>query len=286
MIRKINNVAFIAGCIAFVTGWACAQEDVYESAGAFDLVGDPRQLALVNGLREVSGLAMASENSVYAHNDEHGIVYEVMLADGAVKAAFAMGDPTVSADFEGIAAQAERVYLITSTGLIYESPVGVHRERVRFNVFDTGVGAFCEVEGLALADESGEFLILCKSPKVKELSARLTIYRWSLDDRMPVTEAWLRKPYSEFLSADDVRTFRPSAIEWDTTRRTGVVLSARSHQLIIINEDGTKVRLRNLDADLHAQAEGVTLTPTGELIIADEGAGLGPSRLSIYSLRR
>lgn len=286
MIRKVNNAVFIAACIAFVTGWAGAQEGISESADAFDFIGGPRQLALVNGLREVSGLAMATDNSVYAHNDEHGIVYEVMLADGAVKAAFAMGDPTVSADFEGIAAQAGRVYLITSTGLIYEALLGAHRERVRFNVFDTGAGAFCEVEGLATADADGEFLILCKSPKVKELAARLTIYRWSLNDRMPVTETWLQKPYREFLSGDDVRIFRPSAIEWDTTRRTGVVLSARSHHLIIISDEGTVLELRDLDADLHAQAEGVALTPAGELIIADEGAGLGPGRLSVYTLRR
>jgi len=286
MIKKVQNAAFIAACIAFVTGWASAQEGGTDSVEAFDLAGGPRQLALVNGLREVSGLAMATETSVYAHNDEHGIVYEIMLVDGAVKAAFAMGDPTVSADFEGIAAQAGRVYLITSTGLIYEAPTGAHRERVRYNVFDTGVGAFCEVEGLALADVAGEFLILCKSPKVKGLAARLTIYRWSLNNRMPVTEAWLQKPYSEFLNDDDVRIFRPSAIEWDTARRTGVILSARSHQLIVINEDGTGVQLHTLDAGLHAQAEGVVLTPAGELIIADEGAGLGPGRLSVYSLRR
>lgn len=284
--KKVNKAAFSAVGIALMAGWAGAQENVNERADAFDLVGEPHQLALVNGLREVSGLAMASENSVYAHNDEHSIVYEVMLADGAVKAAFAMGDPTVNADFEGIAVQSERVYLITSTGLIYEAPVGAHRERVRFNVFDTGVGAFCEVEGLTLADTKGEFLILCKSPKVKELSDRLTIYRWSLNDRMPVTDAWLQKPYGDFLSADDVQTFRPSAIEWNMAGQTGVILSARSHQLVVINGKGAVLKLHNLDADLHVQAEGVALTPSGELVIADEGAGRGPGRLSVYSLRR
>lgn len=282
MSRKGKIGAFIIACVGCIATWAGAEG----GAISFDIPDAPRQFALVNGLREVSGLAMASENSVYAHNDEHGIVYEVMLADGSVKAVFALGDPTVSADFEGIAAQDGRVYLITSTGLIYEALVGAHRERVRFNILDTGVGAFCEVEGLSLADRNNEFLILCKSPKVKELAAHLTIYRWSLDSRVPVSEAWLQKPYGEFLSADDAQIFRPSAIEWDRVRGEGLILSARSHQLIVINEDGTVVEARNLDADLHAQAEGVALTPAGELIIADEGAGRGPGRLSAYRVHR
>ena len=282
MNRNGEIAAFILAC----AGCLAMQAGAEDNPISFGMADAPRQFALVNGLREVSGLAMASENSVYAHNDEHGIIYEVMLADGAVKSAFALGDPTVKADFEGIAAQDGRVYLITSTGLIYEAPVGAHRERVRFNIFDTGVGAFCEVEGLSLADANGEFLILCKSPKVKELAARLTVYRWSLDDRTPVTKAWLQKPYGEFLSADDAQIFRPSAIEWDPAQRMAVVLSARSHQLININEDGTVVQLYNLDADLHAQAEGVALAPAGELIVADEGAGRGPGRMSIYQARR
>ena len=78
---------------------------------------DPQQLGdaqnhfqLARGLTEISGLAVASENSVYAHNDEHGIIYEIDLSSGAILAAFALGEPTVQADFEGIAVFGQRIY--------------------------------------------------------------------------------------------------------------------------------------------------------------------------------
>lgn len=280
-------VVAITGCVSsffFLAGQTVAQEQLAFSSHDFDLTGPPRQSALVNGLREVSGLAMASNNSVYAHNDEFGIVYEVALADGAVKSAFALGDPTVSADFEGIAAENGRIYLVTSTGLIYEAPIGAHRGRVLYNVFNTGVGAFCEVEGLVRATEDGNFLILCKTAQVQDLEGKLTIYRWSLRNRKPVTDPWLQVPYKDFLSIEEAKVFRPSAVEWDSARKALVILSARSRQLVVMGKDGSVAAKSALPAELHAQSEGVALTPSGELVIADEGGGRGPGRLSVYKL--
>lgn len=283
-----NDVAsvFVGICtLFFVSSEVFAQPVQGVALVEFELAGPPRQLSLVNGLREASGLAMASDNSVYAHNDEFGIVYEVMLADGAVKSAFALGDPTVSADFEGVATEHGRVYLVTSAGLIYEALIGAHRSRVLYNVFNTGAGAFCEVEGLANATEEGAFLILCKAAQIQDLQGKLTIYRWSLRDRKPVVDPWLQVSYQDFLSEEEAKVFRPSAVEWDPGRKALVVLSARSRHLMIISEDGSVAAKKILPADLHLQAEGVALTPSGDLIIADEGAGRGPGRLSVYTIR-
>jgi uncharacterized protein YjiK len=248
--------------------------------------GPSQQFALVNGLREVSGLAIASKNSVYAHDDEYGIVYEIDLADGAVKAAFALGDPTVRADFEGIAAENGRVYLATSTGLIYEALTGPHRGRVRYNVYDTGVGAFCEVEGLSRAQNAGDFFVLCKTARIAEFENRLVIFRWNVRDRQPVAEPWMNIPYRDFLKKQNIGMFRPSAVEWDRDRKMLVVLSARSRQLVAMDEGGRLLFEKALSADIHAQAEGMTLMPSGDLVIADEGRGRSPGKLSIYRLRR
>ncbi|MHA7871129.1 MAG: hypothetical protein ACX939_02145 [Hyphococcus sp.] len=258
-----------------------------ESAPAvFDLAGEPRQTALQNGLREISGLAIASDNSVYAHNDEHGIVYEVSLADGKAVKAFALGDPTTAADFEGVAIDDGRVYLITSHGRLYEAPLGAHRARVKFNVYDTGAGDFCEVEGLTKADAPGAFLILCKTPRPGELENTLAVFRWSLVDRAAVVAPWLALSYADFLQTDDIRVFRPSAIEWRRDDNTLVILSARSLQLAVVDLADRSVEVRDLSPQFHVQPEGVTLTPDGALVIADEGAGRGPGRLSVYPPQR
>ena len=97
------------------------------------------QFFLPQGLSEISGLAVASPNTVYAHNDEYAIVYEIALDTGKALKAFALGKPTVKGDFEDIAVRGGNVYLLASDGHLYEAPIGEHRQRVRYNVYDTGV---------------------------------------------------------------------------------------------------------------------------------------------------
>jgi len=269
----------------FAGNFATAQIP-HSAAPTFEVVGAPQQFPLVNGLREISGLAAASKNSVYAHNDEHSIVYEINLRDGAMTTAFALGNPTASADFEGIAVKDGRIYLASSNGLLYEGLIGEHRKRVRYNIYDTGVGAFCEVEGLANAPEDGAFLMLCKTAKFRELKGRLVIFRWSVRDRIPVVEPWLNIPYDDFLSSQDARIFRPSALEWDDERKALIILSARSHKLIVVSQAGRLLYEMDLPENLHAQPEGVLLTSKGDIIIADEGTGRRPGMLSVYKLRR
>lgn len=233
----------------------------------------PRQWALSNHLAEVSGLAAASERSVFAHNDEFAIVYEVDIYDGEVKRAFALGDPTAQGDFEGVAAYEGRIYLVTSAGYIYEADIGDHRARERFNIYDTGVGAFCEVEGLSLAPTPGEFYVLCKRPRSGKSDGRLSIYRWSLADRRPEIDPALSIPYKDFLPMSERESFRPAGVEWDAATQTLMVISSRSHILYSFDGEGKFLRKNRLSPDLHRQSEGIALLASGAALVADEGNG-------------
>lgn len=237
---------------------------------------------LVRGLTEISGLAVASDNSVYAHNDEHGIIYEVALSSGKIISAFALGDPTTRADFEGVATLDGRIYLVTSTGLIYEAIIGAHRARVRYNVFDTGVGEFCEVEGITHGPEAAEFMLICKTVRQKALEERLVIFKWSLADRMPVVDPWLNIRLSELLTSKEREYFRPSAIEWRMRNGSLLILSARNQLLLNLRPDGTILSKKTLPRAIHPQAEGVVMMPSGKLVIADEGTMRLPGGLTIY----
>lgn len=246
------------------------------------LSGEPRQIALARGLSEVSGLAAVSEKSVLAHNDEHGIVYEIDLGSGKLLAVFALGEPTVRGDFEGIAASEDRVFLITSTGLLYDAERGEHGHRVKFNVYDTGVSDFCEVEGLDTVDETGdEFIILCKTLTDSRLSGRLVIFRWSLDSRKTVREPWISTEQANFLTAREREKFRPSAIEWDAENQRLIIVSARNNMFVVLDDKGNLLFKKRLSKALHRQAEGVALTEAG-LVIADESGGRGRGVISIY----
>ena len=244
-----------------------------------------QEFFLPQGLSEVSGLAVASKDSVYAHGDEHGIVYEIELGTGKAVKAFALGKPTIKGDFEDIAVRGSYVYLLASDGHLYEAPIGEHRQRVRYNVYDTGVGVHCETEGLSTGPQDGDFLILCKKPNDNELKDRLVIYLWNLRERAPVASPWLSVSLDGLVEPLDQANFHPSAFYWRRDRGSFLIVSAKGHSVIEIDQQGRLIDRVKLNKRDHPQSEGLTMMPDGRLVLSDEGAR-GHGKISIYSAPR
>lgn len=77
-----------------------------------------RQWRLPDALREISGLALTPDGHLLAVADERAVIYELNYVDGKLVRAFAFGEPPLRGDFEGIAWLNERVYLVTSEGML------------------------------------------------------------------------------------------------------------------------------------------------------------------------
>lgn len=244
-----------------------------------------REFYLPEGLSEVSGITVASNDTVYAHDDNYAIVYEVALTTEKAIKAFALGDPTIKADFEDIAAHDGYVYLLTNDGRIFEAPVGENRKRVRYNAYDTGVGAHCETEGLANGAAEGEFLIVCKKARDAEFKDRLVIYRWNLQDRKPVTTPWLNVSLDGLVPKLDQANFHPSALVWRHDKGTLIILSAKGHSAIEIDQQGRSIDRVKLDKELHPEPKGLAMMPDGRLVISNMGAR-GHGKISVYSVPR
>ena len=243
---------------------------------------DGQTFNLPPGLEEISGLAVAGPNSVFTHDDNVAIIYEVGLDDGRIRRAFALGDPTIEGDFEGIATANGRVYLITSDGLIYGARPVANGQRAPFQVYDSGIGSRCEIEGLAQAPEPGSLLVLCKRPRQKDKDVRLVIYAWPLDSDRTPSEPWLSLPMKGLIDKDEKQNFRPSGLEWDPKAQKLYVVSAHSYSLLVFDRDKHLIAHRRLSQDGHPQTEGVTIMPDGRLVLSDEGSKRRNGRLAVY----
>lgn len=245
-------------------------------------IGEGGSFALPTNLREVSGLAVAGPESVFAHDDEYAIIHEIGIGDGRVRRSFALGSPTIEGDFEGIAAADNRLFLVTSDGLIYAFPQGEDRKRVSYRAHDTGIGPRCEIEGLSRSPEPEYLLVLCKRLRVGEDTPRLEIYRWKLDTEHADLDPWLDLPLDKFLEPEDQAEFAPSGLEWDEEKRKLMVVSGRNRLLVELDEQGAKIAARRLDSSRHRQAEGITVMPDCRLVLADEGSDTAKARLASY----
>lgn len=238
----------------------------------------PRQLS------EISGLAVTGDGRVLAHGDENGIIYELDPSAGKIVKAFALGDVTVRADFEGIALAGGKVYLVTGDGVIYEAPEGGDGERVLFNTYGTGVGRQCEVEGLAYEKSTGDLLLACKAARIPELADYLAVFRWNIETRALSPTPALLVPLDQIHALSGVRSLHPSGIEVLAGSGNYLLVAAQEQLILELTSGGDVVAVRELTPDLHVQPEGVTMLPGGILLIADEG-GRGPGRLTLYEGR-
>lgn len=222
---------------------------------------------LPDALAEVSGLAWEG-TAALAHGDEVGLVYRVTPAEGATLAATLEGGPRD--DFEGVALAAGRLVLSTSRGRLYVVGWPSHGATAPHRIVETGLGRECELEGLAWDAGAGALLLPCKQPKGKDdRLGDVVVRRWHLARGEALPD--LAVPAGS-LDLAGVRDFRPSAIEVDEATGNWILLSANPSALLEVTPAGAVVRAAALDRR-HRQPEGLTLTPAGDLLLADEAAG-------------
>ncbi len=240
------------------------------------------QFGLPVDLTEISGLALDDQAQLHAHEDEQGIVYQIDHQAGRITRRFGLqGMP--EADFEGIAWLNDRLYLTTSSGRLYAFQRGAADAVVPYETFTDGLD--CEVEGLTRSVDGKALLAACKNrPKGK---MALHFHRWE-----PGAEQWSDEPairikrsafdpLFESMGMRRPEKFQPTAI---TTTPTGhyLILAGKQNMLLEVSEDGRPLAAARLDATMHRQPEGISMTDEGVLIIADEGAsvkGSGANRL-------
>ena len=234
-------------------------------------------------LEEISGLAMTLDNHLMAHNDEKAVIHEIDYQNGVIVKAFQLADikNPENDDFEGIATVKDQVYLVTSSGRIYEGSRGAEGESVLYNIYATGVGRDYEIEGLAYDATQQVLLLMCKDARRADLKEQLVIYHWSIDEKQLVADAHIVIPVIEFTRYIGGKEFQPSGIERHPVSGNYFVIAARQGAIAEVTPAGQVVAARQFPAQWHRQPEGITFTADGTLIIADEGSGK-KARLTLY----
>lgn len=241
------------------------------------------QWKLSSPLEEISGLAMTRDNRLLAHNDERGIIFEINYQNGSILKAFQLTDMKnpIASDFEGIATIDDQIYLVTSSGRIYECREGTDGESVLFNIYTTGVGRDCEIEGLTYNESQRALLLMCKDARSADMEGKLAVYHWSIDEKQLNKDAHTVIPVDEFARHIKGKKFQPSGIERHPVSGNYFIVAARQGSIAEITPGGQIVAVREFPVQWHRQAEGITFAADGTLIIADEGAGKR-ARLTLY----
>lgn len=268
----------VALAITAVVGVLCerdanAQSEVADDAPGRESGGSlfsdraDSQRPLPEGLREISGLAVTADGRLFGHDDETGVIYEIVVETGQVRKSFALGDPVETGDFEGLAITPDDdFYLVTSEGRLLRFREGEDGASVGVERLDTGLDDVCEVEGLDFLSTEQSLLLACKRNQDRSLRDTLSLHSWSIESNE--LRPWLAAPLDQITIGS--RPFAPSAVEVDRDSGRIILLSARGGRMVELDRNGSILAMRLLPAS-HIQAEGAAIMPDGALVIADEG---------------
>jgi len=237
---------------------------------------------LPSRMREISGLALTPGGQLFAVDDEQAVIYELDFSTGRLLQAFAVGNPVLRGDFEGIAYLDEHLFLVTSNGILFKVRVGDDGDRVAYQKIDTGLGRQCEIEGLAQDPQRGNLLLACKKVRKKADISKLSVFVWTAGDTSVDLKARIEVPMEKILAELETPAFNPSGIVVDPVTGNLLIIAARQHALISMDRQGNFVGAMMLSpAKWHRQAEGVEASAMAQLIVADEG-GKSRARLTVY----
>ena len=265
-------------------GESKAQAPVATQSASLFAAAPGQQWPLPRRLREISGLALAPNGRLFAHNDEHAVVYQLDIDTGRIVKTFSLNAPNghpVHGDFESIAVtDSGDFYMLTSTGILYRFREGEDGANVAFTTADTDLSAVCEIEGLAFDRAEDSLIIACKVNYQHGMRHHIALYAWSLHDRQ--VRPWRRFPAAPLAAAIGADAFHPSEITFDPQSHRMILLSGRERGMVELASDGTLLASRSLAA-LHRQPEGAAVLRDGSLAIADEGAAGAHAQLTRYA---
>ena len=250
------------------------------SPDGYALAAKPHSVELTHTLREISGLAADTKGRLFAHDDERGVVYHLDAMTGSVLKRFILGRSMVTEDFEGIAIAGHYMYLVTSAGVLYQFREGKDGQRVEYRVIRTGLNRDNNVEGLCYDSDSNSLLLACKGNPGKGYRDKRAVYAFDLQRQTLEPRPRLLLDERRLKSIAKGKHVQPSGIERHPFTGNYFIVASQGSMLVEMTPKGKMVSAARLDADRHAQPEGITFLPNGDLLISDEGKKHG--RLTLY----
>jgi len=257
-------------------------------------------------LKEISGLTLSPGGEhLCAINDEQGIIYFINKSTGEVDRQVRFHG---QGDYEGIETVGNKIYVIKSTGTVYEISE-LEKEEVKPKKSKYILKKPNDSEGLAFDEKNNRLLVACKSASCFHESCLIhtckttrAIYALNLEtnkfDPEPVFEinltelqAFLKKNksadeleiFNKFIILEnDFIPFHPSALAIHPQSRDLYILSSKGKTMMILSSSGKIIALEKLDKKIHTQPEGIVFDKDGTLYISNEGKKGRNGTISIF----
>lgn len=267
-----------------------------------------RTFEMPEDLKEISGLTISKDgNYIYAVSDEYGLIHLINKKTGEKERQIRFN---TNGDYEGIEVVGDKVFLVKSTGTLYEVN-DLKNDSTTCKKSKYLLKKENDIEGLAYDVQNHRLLFACKgvpclkkdamNPKCKTYKA---IYSLSLKNNQfveqPVFEItkeatldFLKnnksteelKNWKKYVNPEnDKFAFNPSAIAIHPFTKNIYILASKGKTFMVLNPEGKIIKMEKLNKKIHTQPEGLAFDKNGLMYISNEGKKEGKGKIFVFNL--
>lgn len=283
-----NLIIILSAFVSILAFQGCAanQNKIYSSPKGYDL-NNPSILYLSDALAEISGIYFYQKDSgVFAISDESGYLFKIQLNKNFITQRWEF-DKTH--DFEDLSYRNNTFYILESNGDIHTIEFSSRGDTIltQTSLFPVDEKGKNEFESLYYDSVRKSFVMICKECKSDKKN---TVSAWSYN---PDSNSFTPSVFTinvDLISAktgDKKLKFRPSGATINPLTGDLWIISAVNMLLVVADQNGNCKEVFQLNSSIFTQPEGITFTPTGDLIISDEaGNKYNPASLLIFKMKK
>lgn len=257
-----------------------------------------KTLTMSAELTEISGVSVSVDGKyLLAVQDENGIVFYLDKQSGKIEHQIKFWE---DGDFEDLQAVGKTVYVVKSSGTIYEVP----EDGKDVKKYNFALDSKNDVEGLAYDAKNSRLLLACKNQSAAENSkGKRSIYAFDLQKKVlsekpvytiatkevqdylnPLPNTDTKEKLLKDFQAEEM-AFAPSAIAIHPRTGNLFILSAVGNVLLVLDQNGKVLHLEKLKKKVHGQPEGICFDPDGAMYISNEGKDGEPGKVYVFEIK-
>lgn len=260
---------------------------------------------MAGGLDEISGLSLTEdEQFLLANNDEQGRIFEINKETGAIEKAI---DFYKDGDYEGIEVIGNRVFVVKSTGTIYEVE-DINAPELNVIKHKFFLSKENDVEALGYDAKNNRLLLGCKG-KAGEGEAfmrKKAVFAFDLNtvtlQEEPVfmitledvcnylghcsLEDHVLENLNEFFNPKgEILGFSPSSLAVHPITGHIYITSSKGKMILVLSPDGKILHIEKLHKPIHPQPEGLCFEKDGTMWISNEAKKAAPARIYQFKMK-
>lgn len=282
-IKKFRTALPYLLIIVFLFGCKSQSKQDGNALPGYDL-RHPKIIKLNSKLIEISGIDYYPKDSaVFAIIDEDGVFSKIYLNKNGETKSWRYDKKR---DYEDVLLIDSTFYILVSNGdietLNFKDDSAI-ANTIKYPGSDKKVNEF---ESLYFDKANRHLVMVCKECK-EDPKGVLSVWTFNIDSLTYTPDAFT-------INVDDIAEksgikkgdFKPSATAVNPVTHEIYIISAVANLLVVTDMKGKVRSVAKLDPDLFKQPEGLTFTPSGDMLISNEWAEEGSANILFFKRKK